>query len=101
MYNDANLPDDEAWVAMAQDLRETKEARNNLTKENSCVISFLSSTILLCPEIFDLYRQLKRKLAEVDLQREECVIAFLFVCSLTYLSVHSWGDLLRLHGLIS
>lgn len=42
MYNDANLPDDEAWMAMAQDLRETKEARNNLTKENSCVISFLS-----------------------------------------------------------
>ena len=41
MYNDANLPDDEAWVAMAQDLRETKEARNNLTKENSCVISFI------------------------------------------------------------
>ena len=38
MYNDANLPDDEAWVAMAKDLRETKEARNNLTKENSCVI---------------------------------------------------------------
>lgn len=43
MYNDANLPDDEAWVAMAQDLRETKEARNNLTKENSCVIPFFFS----------------------------------------------------------
>ncbi|KAF8812237.1 hypothetical protein BYT27DRAFT_7182669 [Phlegmacium glaucopus] len=62
MYNDANLPDDEAWVAMAKDLQQTKEARNNLTKENS---------------------QLKRKLAEVDLQREE------------------WGDLLRVHGLVS
>ncbi|KAF8165546.1 hypothetical protein B0H34DRAFT_689520 [Crassisporium funariophilum] len=62
MYNDANLPDDEAWVAMAKDLRTTKETRNNLSRENS---------------------QLKRKLAEVDLQREE------------------WGDLLRAHGLIS
>ena len=81
MYNDANLPDDEAWVAMAQDLRETKEARNNLTKENSCVISFCFYDTLVLN--INLYRQLKRKLAEVDLQREECVIAFcLFVCSL-------------------
>lgn len=40
MYNDANLPDDEAWVAMAKDLRQTKEARNELTKENSCVIYY-------------------------------------------------------------
>ena len=82
MYNDANLPDDEAWVAMAQDLRETKEARNNLTKENSCVLfSFPFFLQYSCPENVNLYRQLKRKLAEVDLQREECVIAFLFAYS--------------------
>jgi hypothetical protein len=48
MYNDVNLPDDEAWVAMAKDLRETKEARNNLTKENSCVIFFFLQ--YSCPE---------------------------------------------------
>lgn len=35
MYSDANLPDDEAWVAMSNDLRQTKEARNMLAKENS------------------------------------------------------------------
>ena len=35
MYNDINLPDDEAWVAMSKDLRTTKEARNALSKENS------------------------------------------------------------------
>ncbi len=35
MYNDASLPDDESWKAMAKDLCETKEARNNLTRENS------------------------------------------------------------------
>jgi hypothetical protein len=35
MYNDANLPEDEAWTSMTQDLRKTKEARNALTKENS------------------------------------------------------------------
>ncbi|KAF7352650.1 DH domain-containing protein [Mycena venus] len=61
MYNDANLPDDEAWVSMSNDLRKTKEARNTLTKENS---------------------QLKRRLAETELQQEE------------------WGALLRAHGLI-
>lgn len=35
MYNDINLPDDEAWVAMMEDLRTTKEDRNVLSKENS------------------------------------------------------------------
>ncbi|KAF9569107.1 hypothetical protein CPC08DRAFT_289376 [Agrocybe pediades] len=62
MYNDANLPDDEAWQAMSKDLRETKEIKNNLSRENS---------------------HLKRRLAEVELEKEE------------------WGDLLRAHGLIS
>ncbi|KAG6833910.1 hypothetical protein H0H87_007921 [Tephrocybe sp. NHM501043] len=61
MYNDLNLPDDEAWIAMSKDLKETKESRNALTKENS---------------------QLKLKLAEAEMQRDE------------------WGALLRAHGLI-
>ncbi|KAF8969440.1 hypothetical protein BDZ97DRAFT_1902547 [Flammula alnicola] len=50
MYNDANLPDDEAWQALSQDLRQTKETKNNLSRENS---------------------QLKRKLAEIELEKEE------------------------------
>ncbi|TRM67640.1 hypothetical protein BD626DRAFT_394072 [Schizophyllum amplum] len=50
MFNDANLPDDEAWSAMTKDLRDTKKARNNLTKENS---------------------GLKRRLAEMEMQQEE------------------------------
>ena len=37
MYNDANLPEDEAWTAMSADLRRTKESRNALAKENSYV----------------------------------------------------------------
>ncbi|KIL70247.1 hypothetical protein M378DRAFT_156324 [Amanita muscaria Koide BX008] len=61
MYNDVNLPDDEAWVALTADLRQTKEARNALSRENS---------------------QLKRHLAEVELERDE------------------WGKLLRTHGLL-
>ena len=39
MYNDANLPEDEAWTAMTKDLKATKEARNTLAQENSCVAS--------------------------------------------------------------
>ena len=35
MYNDAHLPDDEAWTALSADLRHTKESRNALGKENS------------------------------------------------------------------
>ncbi|KAF8622083.1 hypothetical protein AX15_007227 [Amanita polypyramis BW_CC] len=61
MYNDVNLPDDEAWVAITADLRQTKEARNALSKENS---------------------QLKRHIAEIELERDE------------------WGKLLRTHGLL-
>lgn len=34
MFQDANLPDSEAWAAMVADLRKTKDGRNALTKEN-------------------------------------------------------------------
>ena len=37
MYNDIMLPDDEGWTAITTDLRQTKEARNALSKENSYV----------------------------------------------------------------
>ncbi|KAF8557012.1 hypothetical protein OG21DRAFT_1596146 [Imleria badia] len=62
MYNDANLPHDEAWESMSKDLCQTKESRNALSKENS---------------------ELKRKIAEMESEREE------------------WAILLRAHGLIS
>ncbi|KDQ64245.1 hypothetical protein JAAARDRAFT_27871 [Jaapia argillacea MUCL 33604] len=62
MFNDVNLPEDDAWEAMTTDLRQTKEARNALARENS---------------------QLKRHLAEMEMQKEE------------------WANLLREHGLIS
>lgn len=35
MYDDAQLPDDEAWSALTMDLRETKQSRNEVSKENS------------------------------------------------------------------
>ncbi|KAG6880357.1 hypothetical protein C0992_007768 [Termitomyces sp. T32_za158] len=54
MYNDLNLPDDEAWIAMSQDLKQTKEGRNSMMKENS---------------------QLKLKLAEAEMQRNEYVLS--------------------------
>lgn len=34
MFQDANLPETEAWNAMVEDLRKTKDERNTLTKEN-------------------------------------------------------------------
>lgn len=34
MYNDAQLPDEEAWTALTTDLLQTKQARNDLSKEN-------------------------------------------------------------------
>ncbi|TFK22329.1 hypothetical protein FA15DRAFT_522036 [Coprinopsis marcescibilis] len=51
MYNDINLPDDDAWVALTADLQRTKESKNELGKENSL---------------------LKRQLAEAELRRDEC-----------------------------
>ncbi|KAF8484833.1 hypothetical protein DFH94DRAFT_716365 [Russula ochroleuca] len=50
MFNDAHLPDTDAWAAMTRDLRQCKESRNALSKENS---------------------QLKRRLAEVESEKEE------------------------------
>ncbi|KZS91196.1 hypothetical protein SISNIDRAFT_456791 [Sistotremastrum niveocremeum HHB9708] len=50
MFDDAHLPESEAWEAMVQDLRKTKDARNESRKENSI---------------------LKRSLAEAELQRDE------------------------------
>jgi len=50
MFNDAHLPDTEAWTAMTRDLRQNKQSRNALSKENS---------------------QLKRRLAELESEKEE------------------------------
>ncbi|KAF8505702.1 hypothetical protein F5888DRAFT_1604130 [Russula emetica] len=50
MFNDAHLPDTDAWDAMTRDLRQSKESRNALSKENS---------------------QLKRRLAELESEKEE------------------------------
>ncbi|CAE6503423.1 unnamed protein product [Rhizoctonia solani] len=49
MYADSSLRDDEALVAMADDLRKSKAARNDLAKENA---------------------QLKRKLAEMEFEKQ-------------------------------
>ncbi|KAF8204714.1 RhoGEF domain-containing protein [Pholiota molesta] len=61
MYEAFNEELDGIMGALSMDLRQTKETKNNLSRENS---------------------HLKRKLAEVELEKEE------------------WGDLLRSNGLI-
>jgi len=37
MFDDAELPETEAWDALTQDLRRAKNDRNTLAKENSYV----------------------------------------------------------------
>jgi hypothetical protein len=44
MFNDAHLPDTDAWAAMTRDLRESKEGRNALSKENSYVSAIVPET---------------------------------------------------------
>ncbi|OBZ70183.1 Rho guanine nucleotide exchange factor gef2 [Grifola frondosa] len=50
MYNDATLPEDEAWGAMVRDLRQSKQANKTVMKENS---------------------HLKRRIAELEMQQEQ------------------------------
>jgi hypothetical protein len=44
MFNDAHLPHTDAWVEMTRDLRQSKESRNALSKENSYVSAVISET---------------------------------------------------------
>ena len=37
MFNDVRLPETDAWAAMTRDLRQCKESRNALSKENSYI----------------------------------------------------------------
>lgn len=50
MYEDIQLPEDQAWAAMASDLRKAKETRNLFAKEN---------------------QQLKRKLQALEQENEQ------------------------------
>lgn len=52
MYEDIQLPEDQAWAAMSNDLRTAKETRNRFAKEN---------------------HQLKRKLQALEQENEEYV----------------------------
>jgi hemerythrin superfamily protein len=48
MFSNLQLPDDDkAWPAILDDLKTTKEEKNQLKKEKSCVlVSFIESTRL-------------------------------------------------------
>ena len=34
MFNEASLPEDEAWTALTRDLTESKKARNEVERQN-------------------------------------------------------------------
>jgi len=38
MYEDANLPETEAWEALTKDLRAAKDARNEIKRENESAV---------------------------------------------------------------
>jgi protein ECT2 len=69
MFNDAHLPDTDAWGAMTRDLRQCKESRNALSKENSYVPAMVRRRNRMYAHSF--LRQLKRRLAEVESEKEE------------------------------
>lgn len=107
MFNDAHLPDTDAWAAMTRDLRQSKESRNALTKENSYVSAIDSGRTRMRAHSF--LRQLKRRLAEIESEKEEYVphvpfhghlAAVISRCFLQY-RLDRWGAILRRHGLIS
>ena len=52
MFDDVNLPDDEAWANLTEDLRKTKDDRTNYAKENS---------------------RFKRRIQELEAQNEQYV----------------------------
>lgn len=60
MYEDIQLPEDQAWAAMTNDLRKAKETRNRFAKEN---------------------QQFKRKLQALEQENEEYVF---LLCPLFY-----------------
>ena len=97
MYNDANLPDDEAWQAMSQDLRQTKEAKNNLSRENSCVIciSFFNEVSLFLQSTETKVSRDRVGKGGVSNLARFATTLFTDAC------LQRWGDLLRAHGLIS
>jgi hypothetical protein len=106
MFNDAHLPDTDAWAAMTRDLRQCKESRNALSKENSYVPTMTRRRNRMYTHSF--LRQLKRRLAEVESEKEEYVPPVSFRGRLrrptTVLLTNScdrWAALLRRHGLIS
>jgi hypothetical protein len=52
MFNDAHLPDTDAWATMTRDLRQSKESRNALSKENSYVFRRHSRVMKTRPHTF-------------------------------------------------
>jgi len=72
MYEDANLPETDAWEALTRDLRAAKDARNEKERENEYVVLYPAQVLVLT----FFYRKLKLELAEMKLLREQYVPCF-------------------------
>ncbi len=89
MFNDAHLPDTDAWAAMTRDLRQSKESRTALSKENSYVSEINLENNIMRADSF--LRQLKRRLTELESEKEEYVPPVFFRDCLA-LSSHGASD---------
>jgi protein ECT2 len=78
MYNDIHLPETDAWAAVTRDLRQSKESRNALSKENSYVPAIIPNLLLDGSLLYSCTRQLKRRMTELESEKEEYVSLVFF-----------------------
>ncbi len=99
MYNDILLPDDEAWTAVTADLRQTKESRNALSKENSYVIFdqlvYALNTMTSSGNSNDIYQRSNWSVTSMCYG----LFSWYFLLIVHY-SLLRWRKLLRTHGLL-
>ena len=70
MFDAASLPDDDAWAAMTKKMKEAQQGKAKAEHDNSYVLilAVLRSRHL---RLVLLRRQLKTRIAELELQHEQ------------------------------
>ena len=69
MFDAANLPDDDAWVAMTKKMKEAEQGKAKAEQENSSVSVIVFSKY--SSNIRSMRRLLKTRIAELEIQHEQ------------------------------
>ena len=70
MFDAANLPDDDAWAAMSKKVKDAQQGKARVEYENS----YVASVFIFPASLADLLtRQLKTRIAELEIQHEQYV----------------------------